>query len=185
MQWHIYAGLFTTIYLLAFGISSLILNHGWDVENKEVSRSWEKQIKINADLPDPELGNQIRDELGLMGWVVNWETYRDSTSLHTEVTHLSKTYSIKADLASGFVHVDEIDKGFLATFHGLHFFGGKIPNAPAFLQTWWYFRWITLAVMLVSLALGLVLWIKYSFRRWHLGVFGFLFIGSLILMITL
>lgn len=185
IKWHIYAGLFTAIYMLAFATSSLILNHQWEVANKEVTHKWESKVDINPSLNDEELSVQIRDNLGLMGWTPPWKFQRDSRHFRFEVTHFGMDYRIDTELATGNVKINEISKGFLATFHGLHFFNGNIPNAPFLLRSWAIYQWLTLAVMVVSLVLGLWLWIKFSFQRWHLVVFGGIFLGSIILMMVL
>ncbi|MCK5370629.1 MAG: hypothetical protein KAQ62_18830, partial [Cyclobacteriaceae bacterium] len=76
-------------------------------------------------------------------------------------------------------------KGFLAVFHGLHFFNGNIPNAPLLLRSWAIYQWLTLFVMAISLILGIWLWLKYNYKPWQGIVFGSLFIGTVIIMILI
>lgn len=182
---HVYVGLFTFVYLLAFGFSSLVLNHKWQVEKKEVTNSWETQVEIDAKLPDLELAEQVRDNLGLMGWLPRWEFNRDSTDFRFGITHVAKDYKLHVELASGKVAIDEIPKGFWHVFHSLHFFNGKLPNAPLFVRTWLVYQWLTMIVMVISLILGLWLWWKYSYEPWHIYLFGGISLLSILLMLAL
>lgn len=183
IKWHVYAGLFTSVYILAFAFSSLVLNHGWDVENKEVTDHWEATIRLDSSLNNDELSEQIRDNLQIMGWIPRWEFRRDSEEFKFRITHFGKDHRITANLATGKVEVDGISKGILATFHGLHFFNGSIPGASKFLRSWAVYQWLTMAVLVISLILGLILWVRFNFRRWHLYVFGGLTLLSLIIML--
>ncbi len=182
---HLYAGLFTSFYLLAFGLSTLILNHNIDPEHSKVTHKWEKEISIDASLPDLELAQSIRDQMGFMGWVPPWEYKRDSTHFEFMITHTGKKYYLKANTSTGRLEVSEVPKGLLAVFHGLHFFNGKLPNAPLFIKSWAIYQWLTLFVMFISLVLGIWLWLKYSYKAWHGIVFGSLFIGTIIIMILI
>ena len=172
---HLYCGLFTSFYILAFGISSLILNHRWDIENKDVKNIYTERVIIDNNLDDNTLAENIRDQLGLMGWLPKWQMHRDSQSFQFTTVHLAKTNQLNVDLASGI----------LATLNGLHFFNGKIPNAPFFLKTWIVYQWLSLAVLFISLILGLWLWLKFNYQSWELYFFGTIFIMSIILMILI
>ncbi|MBK8504340.1 MAG: hypothetical protein IPL46_20315 [Saprospiraceae bacterium] len=182
---HLYCGLFTCFYLLAFGVSSIILNHKMEVDNKTVKKTWHSQVQIDPNLNDNELAESLGDQLGIMGWLPPWQFKKDSTNFNLQVTHLAKTSELEVNLISGAVIVNEIPKGFLATLHGLHFFNGRIPNAPFFLKTWIVYQWLALFVLFISLVLGLWLWLKYSYRTWELLVFGGLFIFSCLIMLLL
>lgn len=182
---HLYCGLFTSFYILAFGISSLVLNHQIDLDHTDVKDSYDRKVAVDQNLEDQPLAENIRDQLGLMGWLPRWQMQRDSQFFKFTTVHLAKTTQLELTLHTGQVHVEEIPKGFMATLHGLHFFNGKIPNAPFFLKTWIVYQWLSLAVLFVSLVLGLWLWLKYSYQSWELYFFSGLFIFSIILMCLL
>ncbi len=182
---HLYCGLFVSFYLVAFGVSSVILNHGIDVENKTVTSTWESEVVVDSALEDTDLAENVRNQLGLMGWTPPWRYRKDSGQFVFETTHLAKTSVIHLDMNSGAVLVEDIPKGFWAVFHGLHFYNGRIPNAPLFMKTWIIYQWVTLLVLTFSLVLGLWLWIRHSHKTWELYVFGGLFLVSLLVMMLL
>ena len=182
---HLYSGIFTSFYLLAFGFSALIVNHDIKLENREITSKWETEIQIDSALPDLKLAESIRDQIGFMGWLPGWEIKRDSIHFEFMVTHTGRNYYLKANTSTGKVEVSEAPKGFLAVFHGLHFFNGATPNAPLLIRTWKIYQWLTLFVMTISLILGIWLWLKYNYKPWQGIVFGSLFIGTIILMILL
>lgn len=180
---HIYSGLFTSFYLIAFGLSSIILNHKIKVEKSEVTYNWDSKVQVDVNLSDRDLAENIRDQMGFMGWTPPWENKRDSASFQFMITHTGRNYYLNLNLETGDLAIAEAPKGFIAVLHGLHFFNGKIPNAPFFIRTWAVYQWLALFVMFISLILGLWLWIKYSYKTWEGIVFGGLFVASIIIMI--
>lgn len=182
---HLYSGLFTSFYLVAFGISAIILNHNIKVEKKDVTHSWNTNIQVDVNLPNKQLKENIRDQLGFMGWTPPWEDKRDSTSFRFMITHTGRNYFLNLNTDTGDLVISEAPKGIIAVIHGLHFFNGKIPNAPFFIRTWAVYQWLALFVMFISLILGLWLWLKYNYKTWEGIAFGSLFIVSIIIMILL
>ena len=180
---HLYAGLFVLFYLVAFGFSAIVLNHAIDVENKEISKIWETKAVIDGSLPDLQLAESIRDQLGIMGWLPRWEFKRDSILFNFTIVHPGRKYHLTANTGSSHVSISESPKGFLAVFHGLHFLNGNIPNAPFLIRSWAIYQWASLFVMTISLILGIWLWLKYSYKPWQGVAFGGLFIATIILMI--
>lgn len=182
---HLYCGLFTSFYLLAFGFSSIVLNHKMELDHTSITRTWSSQVNVDTSLANNDLAEKVRDQVGLMGWIPTWEFKRDANQFQFNVTHLAKTNQVTLNLHTGGVEISDKPKGFLATLHGLHFFNGRIPNAPFFLKTWIVYQWLSLLVFLFSLVLGIWLWIKYSYRTWELYTFGALFLISLLIMLWL
>jgi len=182
---HLYSGIFTSFYLMAFGFSALVLNHDLKVENTQITRTWESYITIDQSLPDVQLAESIRDKMGFMGWQPTWEFKRDSASFAFNIVHPGRKYHIDANLESGHLKISESPKGFLAVFHGLHFLNGKIPNAPFLLRTWVVYQWLALFVMFISLVLGIWLWLKYNYKPWQGIAFGGLFLATVLIMIFL
>jgi hypothetical protein len=182
---HLYAGLFTSFYLLAFGFSALVMNHEIKFENKEFTKTWAAQTKIDTTLTDNQLAENIRDELGIMGWLPRWEFERDRSKFAFNIVHLGRKYHVESDLISGKLQVSEAPKGLLEVFHGLHFLNGKIPNAPLLIKTWAVYQWLSLFVMGISLILGLWLWIRYSYQPWQGLAFGGLFIFTITTMLLI
>jgi hypothetical protein len=182
---HLYTGIFTSFYLLAFGVSSLVLNHNINVERNEVTRSWQSDVSVDPSLPDLQLAESIRDEIGIMGWLPRWEFKRDSTFFKFSIVHPGRKYYLTYEGSKGHVGIKEIPKGFMAVFHGLHFLNGNIPNAPFLIRSWIVYQWMALFAMLVSLILGIWLWLKNNYKTWQGIAFGSLFIGTIIIMILL
>ena len=182
---HLYAGIFTSFYLLAFGFSALVMNHDIKLDNTEYTKTRQTEVIVDPELNDLELATQIRDELNIMGWLPRWEFKRDSTTFSFRVEHPGRKYHIDANLLSGKLNVSEAPKGFWAVFHGLHFLNGKIPNAPFLIKTWQVYQWMALFIMAISIVLGLWLWIKYSYKTWQGFAFGGLFIFTILIMLLI
>ena len=182
---HLYAGIFTSFYLLAFGVSTLVLNHKMNVDQAEVTKSWQTIVSADTTQSDLKLAEQIRDELGIMGWLPRWEMKRDSVGFSFSITHPGRKYYLSFNLENNALAIEETPKGFLAVFHGMHFLNGKIPNAPLLIRSWALYQWLALFTMAISLVLGLWLWLKYRYRPWQGIAFGGVFISTIILMILI
>ncbi len=182
---HLYCGLFTCFYLISLGLSTLILNHQIDLKYDKVTMEWSQAIRVSPTLPPLETAEKVRDELGLMGWLPQWQFKRDSHAFQFEVNHLAKQHRLTVDYLEQEVHVQEIPKGFLAVLHSMHFFNGKIPNAPLILRSFAIYQWLGLLIFLISLLLGLYLWIKFNFRSWEFAAFLLIFVSSIIIMYLL
>lgn len=182
---HLYAGLFTSFYLIVFGFSALKMNHDIKLNRNVITKNWNTQIPLNVALSNKDLAEEIRDQIGIMGWVPFWKFDRDTKNFKFAIEHIGRNYYLDANLKTGFVEIAEAPKGFLAVFDGLHFFNGNIPNAPLLLRTWKIYQWLSLFVMTISLILGLWLWLKYSYRPWQGLTFGLLFIATIVIMSTI
>ncbi len=182
---HIYAGIFTSFYLIVFGFSTIILNHDISLRNDIVTKQWDAEIIIDTTLTDRQFAEYIRDQIGFMGWVPPWKYQRNASNFKFEIVRIGKNYRLSVNLQNGSVEIFEIPRGFLDVFNGLHFFNGNIPNAPFFIRTWQVYQWLSLFIMGLSLVLGIWLWLKYSYRPWQGFVFGSLFIGTIIIMILI
>ena len=146
---HLYAGIFTSFYLVAFGVSTIILNHKLDVEQKEITTTWETDVAVDPSLPDKQLAEHIRDEIGIMGWPLPWEFERDSTLFSFPIVHPGRKYYLTYDGSIGLVEIKEAPKGFITVFQGLHFLNGNIPNAPLFIRSWVVYQWLALFTMTI------------------------------------
>ena len=180
---HLYAGIFTSFYLLAFGFSSLVLNHQINVEQTAVTKTWETTLLVDTASTNLEMAEYIRDQLGIMGWLPRWEMKRDQENFRFTITHPGRKYNLILDIVNSKLSVEEMPKGFLAVFHGLHFLNGKIPNAPLLIHTWAIYQWLALFTMAISMILGIWLWLKYSYKTWQGIAFGVIITGTIILMI--
>jgi hypothetical protein len=182
---HLYTGIFISFYILAFGVSSIILNHDLKVERSEVTKIWETNVSVDPSMPELQLAENIRNELNLMGWLLPWEFKRDSAQFKFSMVHPGRKYHLSYDILNGMVKIEEMPRGFLVVFHGLHFLNGKPPNAPFLIKSWVVYQWVGLLSMFISLILGIWLWLKNHYKPWQGIVFGSLFVGTLIIMYLL
>ena len=153
---HLYGGLLCASYLLIFGISSLNYNHhfGQDADDKV---QWERILEVVDQKEKMAVAKKVRDDLGLIGWTIPWETRRDDAgNLHFGLARPGKHYTIHVFFKEGRVAVDEDRKGFWQVINQLHALTG-IPNSP-FVDTWGIFTEICVWVVLFSACSGVYLW---------------------------
>ena len=165
-QWilriHLYGGLICFWYLLIFAASSLHFHHDFDfMKEKQVSTEV-RQLIVPKEFPasDSAYATTLQKELGLAGWYLPWETYRDSAGIfHTEVQNPKATYRLGHDPLSSMVSVTREYKGFWNVVNALHGFAGVMPNAPLVIL-WRFFTYVCLVVVIFSIISGIWLWTK-------------------------
>ena len=178
---HLYAGLFTTFYLMAFGFSSIVLNHELDVDHKSIEKEWTAKFEVDTTLTNNQIAELIRYELGIMGWLPGWEMKRSTENFSFTITHFGRKYFLDYQFSEKALNIKEQPKGFLAVFHGLHFLNGKIPNAPFIIQSWAVYQWLALLTMFISMVVGIWLWIRFRYQRWQGALFAIIALGTIIL----
>ena len=133
---HIYAGLLCSSYLLIFGLSSLNYNHHFGKPSDSDHISWERRTELaTVDGDDRAFTNRITERLGLIGWTIPWETYRDEgDNLHFGLNRPGKKYTVHVFFDEGLIRVEERRTGFWPIVNSLHALT-RLPYSP-FMSLW-------------------------------------------------
>lgn len=163
---HLYIGLFCFPILIVFGLSSLDINHRFDLLNPEPEKSeWEKKLKLHdlKSKSDNEIAEEIRTQLGQIGWTPEWKQYRQNDTLWCAIGRLRGEMRIEADLLNDKIKVRETRQPWIHVFKGLHFFRGEIPDAHWSVQSWWLYSDLAVIFILYSVIYGL--WFLFNRGR--------------------
>jgi hypothetical protein len=162
-QWiyrlHLYGGLLCAAYLVVFGLSSLQFNHhfAWAASSDRPEPAWEVPLPPLRGTNDVARAENLRDDLGLMGWPLPWEMRRDDDGLHVVMERPGRSYRIHALTRDGRVRVEPKAKGFWPAVVSLHGLTG-IPGSR--LASWWgVYTELCVWVVLFAAASGVWLWI--------------------------
>ncbi len=183
---HLYCGLFFSPLLLIFGLSSLHINHHFQLF--EENQGWSEETEIKLHLKDTSdnqfLAEAIRDSLGLMGWCPWWEQYRKADKYRFGVVHNGAEYEINADLSKDLVSIKRRGKGFGNILQSLHFLGEEIPGGTLAINSWRYYQALSVVYLLLASATGIFLFTRRKKERIAglLICFGF-FCASILLML--
>ena len=160
---HMYGGLFCASYLLIFGLSSLNYNHRFGQPSDE-KITWERALPVR-DMDDlHKLSEQVRDDLGLVGWTLPWETRRDKGgNLHFGLARPGKHYTIHVFFKEGKIEVEESRKGFWQVINRLHALM-RLPSS-VFVSSWGIYTEICVWMVLFSAASGVYLWATLKRER--------------------
>lgn len=215
LKLHLYGGLLCSSYLLIFGLSSLNFNHHF---GEPAAQKLERQRLLYAvpDLQDDNrLAEALRDTLGLIGWTLPWETYREETEdsllFHFGVSRPGKKYTVhlqspREDPAlaepsqkippkkgapqpepppTHLLKIEETYTGFWSAITGLHGFSGDLPGSK-FMKIWGLYTEVCVWVVLFSAASGVYLWTgRRSERLLGLILLGVGSGGALLFMLYL
>lgn len=162
---HQYGGLLCVPYLVIFGLSSLHFNHQFGFAKTPANaptNRWERAIGTLPAGDNAKVTEAVRDQLGLMGWPLPWETRRDPDgSLHFPMERPGMKYRIDVTASDGVAHVQEIRKGFWSVLLSLHALT-ELPNSRL-MSGWGMYTELCTAVVVFSAASGIWLW--WSARR--------------------
>ena len=157
---HLYGGLLCFWYLIIFAVSSLQYQHHFKFmdpgNGTETLR--EAEVKIQPEKDNKILAGNLRSSLEIPGWVIPWQTSRDTAGiLHTVIQNPKAIYTMDYDPSTSKVKIKSVSNGFWRIIVALHGNTGEMPNAPL-LVFWKIFTWICLCVVLFAIISGLWLW---------------------------
>jgi len=164
---HLYSGLFFFPLLVIFGLSSLHINHHFQLfeENQE----WSEEQVLNLHFKDTSdnqvLAETIRDSLGLMGWCPWWKQNREGDKYRFGVVHNGAEYKINADLSKDLVTLKKRGKGFANVLQSLHFLGEEIPRGPLAVNSWRFYQTLGVVYLLLASATGIFLFSRKKKER--------------------
>ncbi|MFO1460790.1 MAG: PepSY-associated TM helix domain-containing protein [Verrucomicrobiota bacterium] len=159
MRIHLYGGLACFWYLLVFSITTLRFNHpGLLPERRGPATQWERASGI-PNLPDDhKLGEAVRDDLDLIGWVLPWNLQKTpSGDLRFELVRPGRNYRVTTDRAGGRVSVEERATGVGSAINFMHGSTEGVPGSR-FLQLWGLYTDLTTGLVLFLSVSGVVLW---------------------------
>ena len=158
---HLYGGLVCCWYLLIYGVTSLDFNHpGLLPETRGKKVKWQRALNIPDLTDNVKLGEAIRDQLDLVGWVIPWNLRRDGAgNLQFELSRPGKAYMILADRAAGKVHVEEQRTGLRSALHFLHGSTEGLPGS-GFMNAWSLYTEATTWLVLFFAGSGVYLWAR-------------------------
>ncbi|MBT3606021.1 MAG: hypothetical protein HOE48_09940 [Candidatus Latescibacteria bacterium] len=160
---HLYGGLLCSPYLIIFGLSSLQFNHHF-VQPNDDEVTWTHPLRLDPTIEKRNVGNAVRDSLGLIGWGPWWNVEQDETETRVEVVRPGKKYQIH--IKDGLAEIEETRLGYLTIVNSLHALT-RVPNAP-FMSVWGIYTEICTWVVLFSAGSGVYLWTARKSER-HVG----------------
>lgn len=174
---HLYLGLICLPYVVLFGVSSLLLNHGLQ---RETTSEWSAQLAPLGDSePSAQAAAALR-ALDLRGGVLAHTLKRgDSGELAFRAIRPGRSYQV-AVAANGAVRVVERDSGVLGVVRDLH--GASDTQGAVWNLGWALYTELATAVLLFSIVSGALLVLPRPSERaiaLGSGALGILAIGVL------
>lgn len=163
---HLYGGLICSSYLILLGLSTFIFNHHLAPDRSKLPEIiWQRPLTVPVDGDDMEVAAKARDALGLIGWPLPWEMYRESNNdLRFDLARPGKYYTIHLMQDEKLIAVTEKRTGVAAVLQELHGFSGELPAAK-FMNIWSAYTEVTTWVVFFSLISGVYLWLKRPRER--------------------
>ena len=157
---HAYLGLLCAPYLLIFSLSSLDFNHHFISEKPLGSpHTWETELSIPPHDDLEAVSQAVMDSLGIFGWFLPWDSYRDSSQIYLEVSQPGKKYAITLH-ENGTTKVEAFPESGANVMKLLHFLGESIPHAPWWVNTWQHYQSLTVYALLFWVLSGIILWMR-------------------------
>ena len=171
---HLYSLLFCSSYLIIIGVNSLYFNHRTAFTQPGGEKvNWERSIVVDNIENNRVFSAAVRDSLGLIGWTIPWQTYRDSTNnLHFGLNRPGKRYKIHVLTEQNLVKVEEEKLGYWHVICSMHPLM-RLPSAP-FISFWGFYNELGTLSVLFCVISGIYLWATRGTER----LIGFILLAS-------
>ncbi len=154
---HLYISLLCAPYLVLYGISTISFNHDWAwMSPVEETRTWEETVENPGQGNATETAARLRDSLGLIGMLPNWELRPADDGLRFLVWRPGKQYDITWSEPAAAVSVIETRSGLWGALRDMHGLWGLDDSLWS--RAWGMYTVISIAGLLFSIGTGLWLW---------------------------
>jgi hypothetical protein len=169
-KFHVYGGLFTAGFLIAFSYSAFYHQHHFKFP-KPGSKTiqWEQELNI-PDIPDKlDYKLAVRDSIGLFGYAPWWKDYTDSLGIHHfMISRPGKQYWITVPEQGNIYQVNEVRTGFRDVLFQLHPLSGGMRGhgkGPFFIRAWKIIALPMALVLLGVMIISIHFWYARSFNK--------------------
>ncbi|MEW6161338.1 MAG: PepSY-associated TM helix domain-containing protein [Verrucomicrobiota bacterium] len=169
---HIYAGMFSLVFVLFFAVSGFVLNHRWKVWDwfsRRVESTRDITVQIPAQGTDLEKARAILKQLNIDGEIHRIVSEPARQTLAFDLQRPGQFASVKLDATTGKGTLKTTNFNAWSIVHILHIFSGHGDKNWVWANVWKFFSDAT-AILVIVLALsGFYMWLNLkSARRWGL-----------------
>lgn len=164
-KFHIYGGLFCSLYFLIAGITALNFQHHFLNSEETEKMDLVKTIRYDHSLPDEVLAAAIADSMGYFGHIAPWNFRTDSSGIFSYAIHRPGCRcDIRIDKNSDTVRVCDTHTGFANKLSGMH---TSIMNMISFwpMQVWSYYAQAAAVIGFIVALISIYFWFRKSVRR--------------------
>jgi hypothetical protein len=169
---HIYAGMFSMLFILLFAFSGFMLNHRWklwDWFSKRVETTRDIAVQIPTDGSDLQKARAILKELGLDGEINRIISEPTKQSFGFDMQRPGQWASVRLDATTGKGTLKTTDMNGWAVIYTLHIFSGHGDKNWKWANVWKFFSDLTAIIMVVLAISGFYMWLNLkTTRRWGL-----------------
>lgn len=178
---HIYAGMFSVLFIIFFGLSGFVLNHRWklwDWFSRRVETVRDVTVQIPAEGSDLQKARAILKQLKVDGEINRIVSEPGKQSFAFDVQRPGQFANVKLDAVSGKGTLKTTDFNAWSIVHMMHIFSGHGDKNWAWANVWKFFSDLTAIIMVLLAASGFYMWLNLkTARRWGLI---FLEVGAVI-----
>ncbi|MBI4664165.1 MAG: PepSY-associated TM helix domain-containing protein [Verrucomicrobia bacterium] len=178
---HIYAGMFSILFIVFFGLSGFILNHRWKLWEwfpSRVETTREIAVQIPADGADLQKARAILKQINIDGELQRIVSEPTKQSFSFDVQRPGQTANVKLDTVSGKGTLKTTDLNAWSILHIMHIFSGHGDKNWKWANVWKFFSDLTAIIMVILAVSGFYMWLNLkTARRWGLI---FLEIGAVV-----
>lgn len=174
---HLYAGLFSSPFVLLYAVSVILLNHPQKQGTDGVLTRTSATVRIPDSDNSLDVAKDIRRQLGLTGEIgyVNRNRERQRLSFPLELP--GRKTLVRVDLATGEARIERAETGLGDAVNYLHKMPGPhnvaIRGNAFFMRAWRWLADATVYLVLFLSASGVYLWLVLKAeRRVGLAFFG-------------
>ncbi len=181
-RFHIYGGLFCSVYLFIVGLSVLNFQHNFLNNEPSDTISYTKNIQFDPALKADSLARYVTANLGIAGHVPPWDLRENKKGFFFKIQRPGRTYEVHLTRQSDLIEINEVHYGNGRMLKALHF--GSIAGLnDTMLKLWASYAQVSALIAFLIVVSSIYLWFKKSVKnkgQWLMisasGVFSFLII---------
>lgn len=169
---HIYAGMFSMLFIIFFGVSGFMLNHRWSIWNwfaTRVETTRDVTVQIPSDGTDLQKARAILKQLGVDGEIHRIVSEPVKQTFSFDVQRPGQFANVKLDASNGTGTLKTTDFNAWSILHIMHIFTGHGDKNWVWANVWKFFSDLTAIIMVVLALTGFYMWWNLkTARRWGL-----------------
>lgn len=163
-RFHIYGGLFCSVYLFVVGLSTLNFQHNFLNINPSDTLSYTKNIRFDPSLKADSLARYLASELGIVGHIPPWDLRENKRGFFFKIQRPGRTFDIHLSRQNDLIEIDEIHYGNGRLIKAMHF--GSISELNDPLLKWWaWYAQISAVIAFLIITSSIYLWFKKSVKN--------------------
>ncbi|NJK86024.1 MAG: hypothetical protein HC906_08755 [Bacteroidales bacterium] len=167
-RFHIYGGIFCSVYLFIVGLSAIHFQHHLLPEQPKDTIKYVRNLAIDASQNPEKIAENTLKQLNLIGHYPPWDFFKDENHFNFKVYRPARQYNIEINLRTGKTHISRIHFASGAIISALHTAIFVELDDPL-LNIWAYYGQLSAITSILVIGTSIYFWFVKSIQKNVIG----------------